>query len=464
MANNNSVNNSASKVNNSLRANNNSGSAPRANNNSVFNTKPANNSGLNTKANNNSVFNTKPANNSGSNTKANNNSVFNTKPANNSGLNAKANNNSAFNTKPANNSGLNAKANNNSAFNTKPVNNSGLNTKSNNNSAFNNKPANNSGSNAKANNNTALNKAKNNSKPAANVNNSSANNSVFEKLENKNNVAKVNNKKNNVVKTNENAGPTFLERAKNGITSLRENKTVVQVLQLVLIAVVTFLIMFGIRWFLKSQQNNRTEAPFIIRGSNSGKNSIVVSQDPSEDSSITLYRSDGEEGAEFTYTTWLLIQNLEYKAGEWKHVFHKGNKTSYPNRAPGVWLHPNKNSLRIYMNTYDNPLEYIDIDNIPVKKWFHISISLNHKYLDIYFNGQLRKRKELTSLPRQNYGELWCCLFGGFEGYISKLQYHRKALDYTEIESIVKAGPSKDACGDTGEYPPYLDDSWWYDL
>ena len=60
---------------------------------------------------------------------------------------------------------------------------------------------------------------------------------------------------------------------------------------------------------------------------------------------------------------------MEYKVGEWKHVFHKGNKTSFPNRAP-VWIHPNNNALRIYMNTYDNPLEYVDIDNIP-RKWFH---------------------------------------------------------------------------------------------
>ena len=248
------------------------------------------------------------------------------------------------------------------------------------------------------------------------------------------------------------------------LTALGQNKTLMQVLKLLGIAIVTFLIMYGIRRFLKAQQLARIQAPFIIKGSNSGKNSIVVSQNPAEDNSITLYRSDGEEGAEFTYTTWLLIQNMEYKVGEWKHVFHKGNKTSFPNRAPGVWIHPNNNALRIYMNTYDNPLEYVDIDNIPVRKWFHIAISLNHKYLDIYFNGQLRKRKELDSLPRQNYGELWAGLFGGFEGYISKLQYHRKALDYKEVEAIVREGPSKDACGDTGEYPPYLDDSWWYDI
>ena len=277
---------------------------------------------------------------------------------------------------------------------------------------------------------------------------------------NNGNLGNNGNRGNNGNNGNNSAGNSLADK----FTELGQNKTLMQVLKLIGIAVVTFLIMYGIRRFLKSQQQGRIEAPFIIKGSNSGKNSIVVSQNPAEDNSITLYRSDGEEGAEFTYTSWLLIQNMEYKVGEWKHVFHKGNKTSFPNRAPGVWIHPNNNALRIYMNTYENPLEYIDLDNIPVRKWFHIAISLNHKYLDIYFNGQLRKRKELDSLPRQNYGDFWAGLFGGFEGYISRLQYHRKALDYKEIENIVREGPSKDACGDTGEYPPYLDDSWWYDI
>ena len=321
-----------------------------------------------------------------------------------------------------------------------------------------NKPANNPA--APTGNTVANASAPANNKVNVNVSGNNAN-----KVNTGNNGNKVNNGNNG---NNGNRGNNGNNSAGNSLadkfTALGENKTLMQVLKLIGIAVVTFLIMYGIRRFLKSQQQARIEAPFIIKGSNSGKNSIVVSQNPAEDNSITLYRSDGEEGAEFTYTSWLLIQNMEYKVGEWKHIFHKGNKTSFPNRAPGVWIHPNNNALRIYMNTYENPLEYIDLDNIPVRKWFHIAISLNHKYLDVYFNGQLRKRKELDSLPRQNYGDFWAGLFGGFEGYISKLQYHRKALDYKEIENIVREGPSKDACGDTGEYPPYLDDSWWYDI
>ena len=160
----------------------------------------------------------------------------------------------------------------------------------------------------------------------------------------------------------------------------------------------------------------------------------------------------------------MLIESMEYNYGKWKHVFHKGNKTSFPNRAPGVWILPESNDLRVYMNTYNDPLEYLDVENVPVNKWFHVAIVLNHKFLDIYFNGKLKSRKELENLPRQNYGEFWSGLYGGFEGYLSKVRYFNKALDYKQIEDIVKQGPSKNACGDTGDYPPYLDDNWWFDM
>ena len=114
------------------------------------------------------------------------------------------------------------------------------------------------------------------------------------------------------------------------------------------------------------------------------------------------------------------------------------------------------------MNTYKNVLEFVDIDNIPLKKWIHIGIVLNHSFLDIYFNGTLRKRHQFSSLPKQNFGDLWINLYGGFEGYLSKMRYYRRALEYYEIEKIVREGPSNAACSD-GEVPPYLNDNWWFD-
>ena len=81
----------------------------------------------------------------------------------------------------------------------------------------------------------------------------------------------------------------------------------------------------------------------------------------------------------------------------------------------------------------------------------------------IYVNGKLKKRHEFTSTPKQNFGDLWLNLFGGFEGYLCKMQYFRKALSYQEVESITRQGPSKESCIDGGDKPPYLDDTWWYD-
>ncbi len=229
--------------------------------------------------------------------------------------------------------------------------------------------------------------------------------------------------------------------------------------------VVTLLVLMFIKYLINSKLNEKKDSPYLIKGTKNGKNSFVIPQDPQEEGSITLYRShDQDKGMEFSYSFWMMVDSFSYKTGEWKHIFHKGNSSGYPNRAPGVYLHPDKNAMRVYMNTYEHIMDYVDVDNIPIKKWVCVVICLNQKDLDIYINGYLRKRHTLKGLPRQNFGDVWINLFGGFEGYISKLRYYRKGLEYNEIENIVKEGPSKGACGDTDEIPPYLDDNWWYDF
>lgn len=248
----------------------------------------------------------------------------------------------------------------------------------------------------------------------------------------------------------------------SSVSNMTGGNTYVQLLKIVLIAGLVYLIIYLIAKTVRSSYINKINNPYIIKDTKNCKNSLTIVQDPNKEGSITLYRSDNKDGAEFTYSCWLMIDNLEYQYGKWKHVFHKGNKSSYPNRAPGVWIHPETNALRIYMNTFDDILDYIDIENLPIKKWFCLVIVLNHQYLDVYINGYLKKRKELTSLPRQNYGNLWINLFGGFEGYISRFRYFNYAIDSKKIMKIVRKGPSKSKCAETGQTPPYLDDGWWF--
>lgn len=242
------------------------------------------------------------------------------------------------------------------------------------------------------------------------------------------------------------------------------------------IALVGF--MYLLRYIVIQYYNSVNKSPYLVSGTKSGKHTVVIYQDPDSINYIPINRSENEDGMEFTYSFWILIMDVSYRPGQWKHVFHKGGSTSYPNRAPGVWLHPTKNSIRVYMNTFNDPLEYVDVDNIPVKKWVCIQVVLqninshrdepkdfidkdrNH-VIDIYVNGNVKKSKILDSIPKQNNGNLWVNLFGGFDGYLSKLRYFNKSLKYEEIQEIVNEGPSTIITSDTGEMPPYLDNSWW---
>ena len=240
------------------------------------------------------------------------------------------------------------------------------------------------------------------------------------------------------------------------------------------------LIIHFVSYVISTYYKRVDKSPLIIPHTKNAKHTVIITQDPDSMNYIPIKRSENENGIELSYSFWTLIQDYDYKNGEWKHLFHKGNSSSYPNRAPGVWLHPNENKMRIYMNTFDNILEYVDVDDIPVKKWFCTTIVLQNSkshtdeemdvdpasapshILDVYINGNLKKSKLLESIPRQNNGDLYVNLFGGFSGYISRLKYSSYAVDYSDIESYLKEGPSEMSAKDTGEMPPYLDDKWWF--
>jgi len=115
------------------------------------------------------------------------------------------------------------------------------------------------------------------------------------------------------------------------------------------------------------------------------------------------------------------------------------------------------------MNTMDNIMEYVVVDIIPIRKWVYMNIILNNRNLDLYINGYLKIRKELSSLPKQNNDDFWINMYGGFEGFLSNLRYYPYAIPANEIFDNIKTGPHGAKCIDTNEIPPYLDDNWWFE-
>lgn len=229
------------------------------------------------------------------------------------------------------------------------------------------------------------------------------------------------------------------------------------------IAIVIVIVFISIIKKVYYKYNNYINSkPWLLQGTKNAKKRMIISQDPNKDQSITLQRSKNEEnGLEFSYCFWMYIDDWSYKYGKWKHVIHKGNKTSWPLRSPGVWLHPKKNILRIYQNTFFDIGEFVDIENIPIKKWYLVTICSKQKTLDIYINGNLIKRKELKGLPKQNYGDIYINAFNGFSGYMSNIRYWNYYINFSEIRYHLLKGPSIIPCIDSTETPPYLASNWW---
>ena len=215
------------------------------------------------------------------------------------------------------------------------------------------------------------------------------------------------------------------------------------------------------------------ESPKLINGMVDAKQLIVFPQSPDSKKASTIYRSvNASDGIEFTWSVWININDLaEYKKGVYKHVFYKGNNElatnglNYPNNAPGLYIAPNTNALVVIMNTYDVINDEILIPDIPLNKWVNVIIRCNNNILDIYINGTISRSVQLIGVPKQNYGEVYVGMNGGFDGYISNLWYYNYALGTAEIQKISTKGPNTKMTGSDGinnKTTDYLSMRWFF--
>jgi hypothetical protein len=208
----------------------------------------------------------------------------------------------------------------------------------------------------------------------------------------------------------------------------------------------------------------------LTNGMNDATQMVYIPQDPSAYGSKTIYRSDNQDGGiEFTWSVWLFINDLGNPDNKYKHIFHKGNPDIsqnglvFPNNSPGLYLSPNTNQLTLIMNTYNKITETVDIPNIPMKKWVNVIIRCNNKNVDIYINGTITKSIILSGVPKQNYGDVYSCMNGGFNGYISNIWYYNYALGIGNIQQLIKNGPSTVISTPTYKStdPSYLSLKWF---
>jgi hypothetical protein len=253
--------------------------------------------------------------------------------------------------------------------------------------------------------------------------------------------------------------------------TIDETDTPLQKFLVIIMALIFFTITMMVGINLLSLFLGPTTSPYLIKGLVPGNVPLIIKQDPNIQGAIPIERSNnGDYGIEFSWSIWLNISDLGNNS-QYQHIFHKGDNNiqsdgmNFPNNAPGLYISPETNELVVVMNTFTTINEEIKIPNIPMNKWIHTLIRVENNKLDVYINGALTKRHILGSVAKQNYGNVYIALNGGFQGYISNLRYYNKAVQTGEIVSIVNNGPNlsvnKNTSISSSSNPPYLSLQWY---
>jgi hypothetical protein len=231
-----------------------------------------------------------------------------------------------------------------------------------------------------------------------------------------------------------------------------------------------------------------SRSPYLVKGYVNGNENIQIYQDPKRDDSVPILKSnDRHRGIEFTWSSWLYLNETQNITPTYNAIFVKGvDKFDDSSgmgvvNGPGLYVSQSDVSgvttqyLHIIMDhvspsaTIDTDLnsgrDAVQVDNVPIKKWFHLAIRMQNMVLDIYVNGTIVKRHNMDKIPKQNFHDVW--VSKGFSGKISNLQYHDRALNVFEINNTVMFGPnttasnrSQDSSGLSGNYS-YLSSMWY---
>jgi hypothetical protein len=252
---------------------------------------------------------------------------------------------------------------------------------------------------------------------------------------------------------------------------LESNSLVSKFAFLILILFVFIILLkigvYVIGWFYKP-----SASPHLINGMVDATQMIIFPQDPSNNNAVTIFRSINEnQGLEFSWSVWILISNLQDNSGIYKHIFSKGNSNLNengvvsPNNAPGLYIAPDTNALVVMMNTYKVINEEIVIPDIPMNKWVNVILRCQGTKLDVYINGTIARSINMVSVPKQNYGDVFVAMNGGFNGYISNLWYYNYSLGTAAIQQIVARGPNTKMIGSSGlndKSRDYLSLRWFF--
>ena len=244
----------------------------------------------------------------------------------------------------------------------------------------------------------------------------------------------------------------------------------------IILVLVAFMILMKVGISILGYMLGPWSNPYLIKGSLGGSTTATIKQNPRDENSAIIMRSnDRNKGIEFTWSVWLFV-NEGNGTDMPKNIFVKGDEQFNTDRinllnGPGLYLDNDDTDMGTYKLVVKidtmNDVETANINGIPINKWFHVAIRMQNKVLDTYINGVVTDRMNLTSLPKQNFNNVTIHGNNGYSGSTSNLRYYNYALNVFEINNVVMFGPdlspsslSADSKALSGNYS-FLAHSWY---
>ena len=164
----------------------------------------------------------------------------------------------------------------------------------------------------------------------------------------------------------------------------------------------------------------------------------------------------------YGYQWWMYVKEWNTGYGREKHVLSRADPTNPTVMNPNIYLHPTDNTLNIAIPIFassdkvgttnpapadsstnlNNDVFICGVPNIPLQKWFSVSVTVFTRNLDVYIDGKLVKSCFIPGVPKPAVGDISVNQNGGFAGYMCNLGFFSKMLTPTDAASFFRAGTS----------------------
>lgn len=189
---------------------------------------------------------------------------------------------------------------------------------------------------------------------------------------------------------------------------------------------------------------------------------------------ITKKNVRATTGGEYTLSFWMYISNWDYRSGQAKSVIQLVDKNTPKYSLLTTILYPNEPKMMVRVHTEgtvqsgtdytmtNNSAQLLsgaggaamfsptatmpmcDVQDIDLQRWINVTISVNGRIVDVYYDGKLNRSCVLPDVPYVPENSVQAVVWGGsggFGGQVSGVTFYGYALTPDKIYSIYQAGP-----------------------